>query len=321
MPRIKYQDFNLSAPSLETIAQANAICAEYQEQGYDLTLRQLYYVFVSRNLIPNKMREYDRLGRLVSQARLAGLMDWNYIVDRTRSLKSISHWATPASVVDSAAYSYRRDKWVGQPYRVEVWVEKEALAGVVGKAADAEDVPYFSCRGYGSVSEMWVAGQRLKGYARNGQTPLIIHLGDHDPSGIDMTRDIDDRLTMFMGGVEVKRIALNMDQVERYNPPPNPAKESDSRWGGYVQEYGYESWELDALEPRVLDNLIRRTIRDYRDDSLYNALAKQEAEERAYLEMVSRNWESIVEDYITPTYGAPEIEVEDEELEEEDEDE
>lgn len=322
MARIQYQSFNFTPATLKTIEQAVSIAGSYAAQGYDLTLRQLYYQFVARGLIANKMTEYKRLGDVVNNARLAGLMDWNYINDRTRNLASVSHWADPADMVSAAAASHRLDKWQDQPHRVEVWVEKEALAGVVSRAAQAEDVAYFSCRGYVSQSEMWGAAMRLKSYIAARQQPIIIHLGDHDPSGIDMTRDIMDRLRMFMGSrvAEVKRIALNMDQVEQYNPPPNPAKTTDSRFEGYLAEYGDESWELDALDPATLDSLIRRTIRSVRDDGKWREMLRREGEERAYLRMVSDNWEDIRDEYINPTYGEPEVDVVEDELEDVDED-
>jgi hypothetical protein len=102
----------------------------------------------------------------------------------------------------------------------------------------------------------------LEAYRQMGQEPLIIHLGDHDPSGIDMTRDNRDRLGMFaQHNVEVIRLALNMDQVEQYTPPPNPAKTTDSRAKDYIAAYGTSSWELDALEPRVINELLHTTIR------------------------------------------------------------
>jgi hypothetical protein len=320
MPRIKYQDINFGPDRLAVVQQANTIAAQYAAQGYDLTLRQLYYQFVARGLIPNKDTEYKRLGAAVADGRMAGLIDWNYITDRTRNLASVGHFGGPEDIVAAAANSHRLDKWADQPYRVEVWVEKEALAGVVARAANGEDVPYFSCRGYTSLSEMWSAGRRLQRHIKSGQTPLIIHLGDHDPSGIDMTRDIVDRLETFMGGVEVKRIALNYDQVEQYNPPPNPAKMTDSRFAGYLKVYGDESWELDALDPSVLDNLIRRTVRSVRDDGLWEKAVTQEAEERAYLRMVSDNWRDIA-DLIDDEYGKPKVDLPDEdELEDQDTD-
>lgn len=200
---------NFSSNSLGVIAQANTIIDAYEAQGFDLTLRQLYYQFVSRGLIPNKDTEYKKLGSIINDARLAGLIDWTRISDRTRNVRSLSHWANPAGVIESALASYHLDYWRGQSYRPEVWIEKDALVGVIEGVCQEFDVPYFSCRGYTSQSEMWSAGQRLLRTRRNGQKPLILHLGDHDPSGIDMSRDIFDRLDLFTGDVPVDRLALN----------------------------------------------------------------------------------------------------------------
>src|SRR5262245_40331976 len=130
MPLIKYQSFAFRADSLQRIKQANAIITEWARQGYDLTLRQLYYQFVHRNLIPNKQSEYKRLGDLINNGRLAGLIDWKHIVDRTRAMDENQHWESPQDIVDAIAEQFRYDTWEGQPYRPEVWVEKEALAGV-----------------------------------------------------------------------------------------------------------------------------------------------------------------------------------------------
>lgn len=257
MPKIKYVERDFSDKTLATIGKANEIIAAYTAQGYMLTLRQLYYQFVSRDLIANKTTEYKRLGSIINDARLAGLIDWNAIEDRTRNLASLSHWGSPSDIITSASESFRVDKWEGQPNRVEVWIEKEALAGVFERVCQEFDVPFLCCRGYTSQSEMWVGAQRLLRHAKGGQKPLILHFGDHDPSGIDMTRDIQDRLFMFGCRLELQRLALNMDQVREYDPPPNPAKETDSRFAGYIREYGDESWELDALEPQVLAQLVR----------------------------------------------------------------
>ena len=130
---------------------------------------------------------------------------------------------------------------------------------------------------------MWGAAQRFIKHARAGQGTHIIHLGDHDPSGIDMSRDIEDRIKMFMahheyGGsryFDFTRIALNRDQIDLYNPPPNPAKSTDSRFQGYMNEHGDESWELDALEPQVLADLVRAKVDEIRDDDLYSDRQKK----------------------------------------------
>lgn len=298
MPCIAYVPRNFSGESLAVIEQAREICEDYSKQGFDLTLRQLYYQFVSRDLIPNKDSEYKRLGSIINDARLAGLIDWNFIVDRTRNLRSLAHWESPQDIMQAIARQYRVDKWATQPRRVEVWIEKDALVGVIERVCNRNDVPFFSCRGYTSQSEVWGAAQRLLGYARAGQTPVILHLGDHDPSGIDMTRDIADRLEMFMSidgeSVAVDRLALNMDQVRKYNPPPNPAKLTDSRCTAYIKIHGDESWELDALEPTAIDRLIQTNIDALRDPAAWKKATAQESEAKGLLALAERNWERVV---------------------------
>ena len=298
MPKIAYKEKNFTVSSLNTINQANDIIAVYQGQGYDLTLRQLYYQFVSRGLIYNTMREYKRLGSIINDARLAGLIDWSAIEDRTRQLSSMSHWTSPADIVESAAESYRIDMWKNQKFRPEVWIEKEALAGVISKICQELDVPYLSCRGYTSQSEMWSSAMRLKRIKDNGKTPVIYHFGDHDPSGIDMTRDISKRMQMFIGGITLVRVALNMEQVEEFRPPPNPAKTTDSRFESYVNRYGNESWELDALEPSFLVKLVRDNVLSLRDPDSYELRKGKETRERKQLRYLSDNW-SDLEDQLT----------------------
>lgn len=278
-------DKRFQRSSVEIIAAAEAIIEEYAAQGYSLTLRQLYYQFVARGYIPNNMRSYKRLGSIINDARLAGYIDWLAIEDRTRNVHGNPHWDTPADIVESCRDQYREDLWASQPRRVEVWIEKEALVGVIAKTCRDNDVPYFACRGYVSQSEQWRA------YRRSLEHPyVILHLGDHDPSGIDMTRDNDDRLNDVFGGrVEVRRLALNIDQVEHYNPPPNPAKLTDSRVDSYIAQFGSESWELDALEPSVINDLIQTNIDELRDDDAWDeAVAAQEANRERLTEVLEQ---------------------------------
>jgi hypothetical protein len=300
VPKIKYTDRKFSAGSLDLITKANAIIEDYQAQGYDLTLRQLYYQFVSKGWIANKDSEYKRLGSVVSDGRLAGLIDWEAITDRTRNLRANSHWSSPSDIIDSAAASFALDKWDGQEYRPEVWIEKDALVGVLETACAPLDVAYFSCRGYTSISEVWVAARRLRRYRQQGQVPAILHLGDHDPSGIDMSRDIQDRLTTFGVKVEFRRLALNMDQVHQYNPPPNPAKLTDSRaqnaaGTGYVDLYGDSSWELDALPPTVLAGLINAAVESFRDDTLWEEKVAAEEAARRRLRKAAHYWGEVTD--------------------------
>lgn len=162
MPKIEYVSKNFGSDRLDLIGRINDVIDAYSAQGYSLTLRQVYYQMVARAIIPNNERSYKNLGNLISDARLAGLIDWEAIEDRTRNLRRNSHWTTPGSMVDSAAYSYHLDHWKGQENYVEVWVEKDALIGIVGQICGKLDVSFFSCRGYVSQSEMWGAAQRLR---------------------------------------------------------------------------------------------------------------------------------------------------------------
>lgn len=313
MPYIIYKKQNFREKTLDTIVRARSILSEYEEQGFDLTLRQLYYQFVSRDWIPNNQRSYDRLGSIVNDARMAGLIDWNHIIDRTRNVVQWQTQMSPAEAARAAAEKYRRDRWEDQPNHVEVWIEKDALVGVIRPACMSLMIPYFSCRGYTSQSEMWGAAQRLYAAADSGKKVTVLHLGDHDPSGIDMTRDINERLALFLasdrniesGGVDsgaaidwmvehlaVERIALTMDQVREYNPPPNPAKLTDSRAGDYISRYGSSSWELDALSPSTLDALIRDHVNELVDHGLMNDQIERERMERQLMLDAADEWDA-----------------------------
>lgn len=294
--KIPYIQKRFSPSHRLVINQANKIIEEYQAINLVLTLRQLYYQFVSRDWLPNKLESYNLLKNVMTDARLAGQVDWLAIEDRTRNLKAASHWNKPADIVQACSKQYRIDRWAEQPLRIEVWIEKEALAGVLESPCYDLDVPFFACKGYTSTSEMWAASQRLLDYVEfQGQNVVIIHLGDHDPSGIDMTRDIEDRLKIFlnwrMDHVKVDRIALNMDQVTQYNPPPNPAKTTDVRFKDYQALYGDESWELDALNPSTLVNLVRSKIEAYWDSKAMKAAIASEEKDRTSLAAISNQFE------------------------------
>jgi len=257
-----FQEKKFNAGSKVMISTINAILDDYAGQGYDLTLRQLYYQLVAKNIIPNSERSYKNTGNLVSEARLAGLIDWNMISDRGRGIVRNSHWETPADIVRSAADAFQIDHWKNQPCYVEVMVEKQALEGVLIPVCRELDVPFSANKGYSSSSALYMTGKRYMWKQEDGKRLYVLYLGDHDPSGIDMTRDVTDRLFMFAGGkpVTVQRLALNMDQIEDMKPPENPAKLTDSRAEGYIKKFGKSSWELDAIEPRRLAGLVRDAI-------------------------------------------------------------
>lgn len=301
MPKICYKPREFSADKLVLVETCDKICQDYATQGYELTLRQLFYQLVSRGVIPNKQSEYKILGDLISDARMAGLINWTHIVDRTRNLMGNRHWERPSSLVEQMAKQYAVDKWADQDEYVEVFIEKQALEGVISGICSRLDVPFFSCRGYTSSSEMWVAGQRLVRRVQQNKRVHIVHLGDHDPSGIDMSRDIKARLQMFvdahtdgMDNVHVLRVALNMPQIERLKPPPNPAKLTDSRAKSYVDKYGDSSWELDALNPQEITGIIERAVLSFRDEGKWNEAVKKEEKGRRTLEAIHEDFEGVV---------------------------
>lgn len=272
--------FNKSSALI--IEQADGIIGEYKKQQLILTIRQLYYQFVGRGLLDNTQANYKRIVNIINDARLAGLIDWDAIEDRTRNVQRVSTWANPASIVESCVSCYKTDKWLNQEYHVEVWIEKEALTGVIAQICDQVEVPYFACRGYVSQSEMYSSAQRL---AAMEKPVIVLHLGDHDPSGIDMTRDNNDRLSMLShdANITVKRIALNMNQIKKYNPPPNPTKLTDSRATVYLRDFGKSSWELDALSPTVTKNLIKKEVAKYRDDEIWAEDLESQEQDRKQL--------------------------------------
>ena len=274
----------LQAASQKTVTVVNAILAEYEADEYDLTLRQLYYQMVARGYVENSQRSYKCLGDLVNNARLVGLIDWDMIKDRGRETISPPHWDSPADIINAAAQSFALDKWEDQPHYIEVMVEKQALEGVLIPVCNALDIRFTANKGYSSSSALYETGKRLKESADAGKYVCLLYLGDHDPSGMDMTRDIDDRTRLFSGvPVEVNRLALNMDQIRELAPPENPAKTTDSRSEAYIRRFGTSSWELDAIEPRMLASLVTEAVEGLRDAALWETAVAREKVMRAEL--------------------------------------
>lgn len=294
---IEYKHISFGATRLALIEQANEIIEDYEADGYTLSLRQLYYQFVARDIIPNSERSYKNLGNLINDARMAGMISWESIEDRGRGIKPWLIQEDEREVLRDIEYQFGLDFWERQKIYVEVWVEKDALTSVIERPCQRYRIPYMPCKGYLSASEMWRAGQRFKEKYLADHECILIHLGDHDPSGLDMTRDSIDRLDMLSFGtpVDVRRIALNMDQIERYRPPPNPAKITDSRAKEYIAEYGETSWELDALEPRVLEKLIVDEVNTFVDASVWAATQKEERERRQILARLHERFDDVVE--------------------------
>jgi hypothetical protein len=264
---------------MDLLETCDDIVGEYLQDGYTLTTRQLYYQLVARDLIENSVKSYNRIKGLISEARLAGLLDWDAIEDRGRVVHQATTWKTPQEIIRAAARGYRIDHWKYQPLHVLVMVEKQALEGVLEGVCSKWGVDFVANKGYASSTLLYQQGRSMKWALEDHKTVVVLYLGDHDPSGLDMDRDILERLEMFAefqcadlhldhtrnDELLVERLALTMPQIGQYNPPPNPAKMTDARAASYIKAYGKSSWELDALAPSILEKLVDDKIKQLID--------------------------------------------------------
>lgn len=296
----KYRDIKLSKSNIDRLDEINDILSEYQAGGYVLTLRQLYYQLVSRDIIANKQTEYSKLSTLLKEGRMAGVVDWDAIEDRLR-VPHLPYWVSgiPGAMNDTIN-QYRLDRMKGQVNYIEVWVEKDALSGVLKRVTDEYHIRLMVNRGYSSASAMHDSYRRfIRNTVEESRSVKILYLGDFDPSGLDMIRDINDRIVEFKEGdddgywaeempFEIIPIALTKDQISLYNPPPNPAKVTDPRAGDFIAEYGDTSWEVDALPPNVLHDLLEYNINKLIDYDLYESVLEEEKEDIERLKKFKR---------------------------------
>lgn len=253
-----------------------------------MTLRQLYYRFVAHDLIDNKQSQYQYLGEAIKEARIDGRIPWDMIEDRTRSTDAGDHNGGEVIDPDNRFESnlkwfketpdrFHRPRWEGQENYVEVWVEKEALAGVFASACEDLKVVSFPNRGYTSITLLKEAADRIKKETQKKVPPMgkrkqahILYFGDFDPSGQDIERNIRDKLHNTFGvQVNVERMALTRDQIDKYKLPPQPAKTTDARYESFVKEHGNMAVELDALPPEELKDLIHDSVEEYFDEEYF----------------------------------------------------
>jgi len=281
----QFEAVKFSSKTAAKLEHAIKILDEYGEQGYVLTLRQLYYQLVSRAIIPNNLKEYSKLSYLLVKARMGGYVDWSAIEDRLRR-PDLPYWCIdiPDALEDTIG-QYRLNRQRGQANYIEVWVEKDALSGVLKRITEEYHIRLCVNRGYSSATAMYNAARRLRRYPNSH----IIYLGDHDPSGLDMIRDIEDRLEQFDCYPTVHRLALTSEQIEEHDPPPNPAKWKDTRAEKYIAEFGEVCWEVDALPPDVLSETLQNAILGLIDIDKFEAVKEREIEDKVKLnEFVDR---------------------------------
>lgn len=309
---------NFRSESLELLDLINEVIGRYQDQGLKLTLRQAYYQLVTINAIPNSEKSYKKVGSLISDARLAGLLDWDAIEDRVRVPKKPPQYDSLKDLIEAALWSYRLPRLEGQETYVEVMIEKEALAGVFAPIANRHHVVLSVNKGYSSQSAIYETAERISRacFDEEGSVTaeaVILYVGDFDPSGEDMVRDVGDRVRLLLSGGEggedplehlisppddpdvvpeegvdypmltVEKIALTKEQIAQYNPPPNPAKISDSRAAAFIAKHGSSSWEVDALPPEVLRDLVSDAISLHVDQGMVDEIIAREISDKVQL--------------------------------------
>lgn len=290
----QFKEINFRTSSRILLQNSIAIIEsdEYQKAGLRLTLRQLYYQLVSRNMIANLPQEYGRLSTVISDARLGGYIDWDAIEDRVRSPRHALEFDSLQHCIKWAATHYRLPRWEHQDNYVELWVEKDALAGVLWPLAYEYHITLMVNRGYSSQSAMYESANRFKDAHQRGKECFLFYLGDHDPSGEDMVRDIKDRLEVFNATVKVEKIALTWKQIKKYSPPENPTKIQDPRANKYIAKYGNSCWEVDALPPSELQKLIRKALDKVTDHEAIDIIRKHEDHDRATMLKKVKRWKN-----------------------------
>jgi hypothetical protein len=288
MTKISYTlSKNFRKDTLLLLEKIVVMADDYERKGYRMTLRQLFYQLVSHDILPNDQKKYKKLSTIIKDARMAGLIDWDVIEDRIRIPTMPSEFEDISHLVKAAISSYRRDRWENQEYYVEVWVEKDALSGVLEPVTRKYHVHLLVNRGYSSTSALHESVLRIK--EQQDKECVILYLGDHDPSGKNMITDIKNRLEQFQCDATVRDVALTMEQIKQYNLPPNPAKKSDPRSDKYIKRHGNLSWELDALTPEVLNQLVSSNIEEFLDMDEYQKIINQEEEEKMELVQVTQD--------------------------------
>ncbi|HUS79150.1 MAG TPA: hypothetical protein VM050_10900 [Patescibacteria group bacterium] len=269
-------------PSYEEVV--DAAIDVFKQYDTALTLRQLYYRLVSKHLFPNTINSYKRLSRLMVQARERRDVPVNCLEDRSRRIlgrgdtgyTSAQEFLRRRFASLRESYKeFRMPMWDIQSSYVVVSLEKDALSRLVSDIANQYSVRTFPTRGYPSFTYV----QRMASYIRNrlnGKPTTVLYFGDFDPSGVDIERDLTERLGKYNAGdFQVRRVALTKDQILKYSLPPMPVKRSDARADGFMASYGDQSVELDAVEPNTLKLLVAQSIASYID---LNAWKRKEEE-------------------------------------------
>jgi len=264
----------------DTLRIRRAILDLFAEQGAPLTVRQVFYALSVRQVIPKSERGYRVTQYHLAQMRRDGSIPYGWIADNTRwQIKSPSYSGLRAALQRTREI-YRRDLWADQGVYVEVWVEKDALAGVISRVTDEFGVPLLVARGYSSMTFLYEAAEAIKAI---GKPTYVYHFGDYDPSGVNAAEKIQEGLAEHGARVHFERVAVTEEQIEQYSLPSRPTKKGDPR----SKKWGHrQSVELDALPAPILRDLVRDCITRHIDVAVWKRTLAIEAEERRTLEMI-----------------------------------
>ena len=259
-----------------TVTSIRAAIRKILEEDHPQTVRQVFYALTVRGVIKKQEIEYHRtVIRLLVEMRENGDVPFDWIADNTRWMRKPSTFTSPGEMLHAGAKGYRRDLWASNPVYVEIWCEKDALAGVLVEETGPYDVPLMVARGYSSISFLHSAAKAIEA---KGKPAHIYHFGDLDPSGVDAARDIEAKLRRYAPGAEIhfERPAVTREQVERWNLPTRPTKMTDSR----AKKFVGTSVELDAIPAAELRRLVKETIERHIDKQQINLLRIAETSER-----------------------------------------
>jgi len=269
--------------------ESKAILAQVQnilnEYDYPLSVRQIYYQLVARQIIENIENEYRKLSRLTVIGRDEGILDEEKFADRLRQIQQPNTWIDLNDFMETVKDAYRRDSWTEQPDYIEIWIEKDALRNVVAPVTERYGVPLLIVRGHVSRTAIYQAYQR---YAeKNDKDCYLYYFGDFDPSGLTIYQSLVKRLSGFNNGnldITFERVALTQEQIDKYNLPPAPAKKTDPNTSRFIKQHGDNVVELDALPPDELIALVQESIEQHIDMDIWNESASIEAQETEELQ-------------------------------------
>jgi hypothetical protein len=262
------------------VANIRDVIEAILEEDHPQTVRQVFYALTVRGAIKKLEVEYRRtVIRLLVEMREAGRIPFDWIADNTRWMRKPTTFTGIESCLNNTSKFYRRDLWAAMPVYVEVWCEKDALAGVLMEETEVYDVPLMVARGYASLSFLHSAAMAIEA---KDKPAFIYHLGDHDPSGVDAARDIEAKLRRYAPdcAIHFERVAVTVAQIEQWNLPARPTKQTDTR----PRKFGHAtSVELDAIPARELRALVRRCIERHVDQEQLKLLRVAEQSEREFL--------------------------------------